>query len=89
MAIYGRALREAAADRADEARHPGRGERRRLHREAHTAALADMDERFPTLTGENFEAALAYQNERIRHHEQLRGVTEEQEREAERRELRQ
>jgi hypothetical protein len=82
------ACRAAARDRVDEARHPGRAERRRLQREADAAAQADMDERYPVLTAENFQAAIAYRHERALHHATRLGVNEEQWREAERRELR-
>lgn len=65
MAFYSRAHYRRVSPRADT---PAEIAARRLEREACTLGVSDRAARYPTLTADNAEAALEYQEARIAYH---------------------
>jgi hypothetical protein len=66
MAYVTQMMRRKMANDANEARHPELAAERIRHRTAAEQALADVRERFPVLTAENFQEANDYREARIR-----------------------
>jgi hypothetical protein len=66
MVYIPRALRRKWANDAFEAEHPELAQERVRTRAASLQALADTRAKFPVLTPENFEAANAYREARIK-----------------------
>jgi hypothetical protein len=64
MAYVTRLMRQKMADDAHEERHPERAQERVAYRKAAEQALAELHERFPVLTAENFAEADRFREQR-------------------------